>query len=321
MDHRVFDYNDLMEANGGSCVLYNFEREMPLHDIPDSADPKEVVQQPVINADTAPSEDIKRDWSCPFPSCASSYVSKQSLNKHWAKKHPDQEIPQEFRVKKRQGSVLMTAAKRKKPSLRQMLGVFEKSQLVDVICNIAKLPGAPPVLPSIEIELQRSHDNFCDFIFSLLPEPDLAPTERELDFILNQITRAFPPTNFGSNRDNFAFKRVSPHLAHFKTVLLGHLKTISSSQNWSAVLEFVTVASRKICNLPVWDDPINNKIRDDLWSSILRVYKELLYMVDTISDEQWTLASEELCKYPEMESTVRELLNARSTPADREYCI
>ncbi|PRP76176.1 hypothetical protein PROFUN_15337 [Planoprotostelium fungivorum] len=263
--------------------------------------------------DISASEDGKRDWVCPFPGCGASYVAKQSLNKHWDKKHPGQEIPQQFRTKKRKLQEI-TLTKRKKPSLRQVLRVFDKSQLVDIICNIAKLPVHIPSKPQPTTNTPNNSSSntcrpgtpLCDMIFSMLPEPDLTHNEREMESILTQMWKSFPHPPYGTNRDNFAFKRVQPHLAHFKSVVIGQLKNMSSSQNWTATLDFLVVACKKTHGLPIWDDVNNNKMRIDLWNTLLKTYQELVCRADNIEPHKWETATVELSQYPEMNGTAQE---------------
>jgi hypothetical protein len=56
----------------------------------------------------------KKEWACPFPDCHATYVAKQSLNKHWDKKHPGEEIPPQYRVKKRSASSQRSSSPKRK---------------------------------------------------------------------------------------------------------------------------------------------------------------------------------------------------------------
>jgi hypothetical protein len=128
----------------------------------------------------------------------------------------------------------------------------------------------------------------------MIPKPDLSHIEKEMDVAMNQLWRAFPHARYGSNRDHFAYKRVSPHIQTFKSLVTTELKQLSSSQNWTAALDFLVVAARKVNNLPSWDDSNDNKSRNDLWSQIGKIFVETSKNIgDGISYEHWEIAHQE----------------------------
>ena len=52
----------------------------------------------------------------------------------------------------------------------------------------------------------------------LIPEPDLQELEEKLQYFQRNIYKSFPYTRYGSSRDAFCYRRVSPHLAIFKVI-------------------------------------------------------------------------------------------------------
>lgn len=100
------------------------------------------------------------------------------------------------------------------------------------------------------------------------PSAEMIRLEKKLKNFSRDITKAFPWTKYGSDRDAFCYRRVRGHLGVFKRELLEQCKTFVDSLQWSDVINYIIIAWEYVNELPRWDDPKHNKMNEQCYKKL-----------------------------------------------------
>jgi len=124
-------------------------------------------------------------------------------------------------------------------------------------------------LTSLVTSLLTRHPDLTTEVNRLIPTPDLSHHEDNLNFLKKNIYKALPSSRLlDSKNDSFAYNRVSVHLLAFKKTLSDGLKSLVESQQWTSVVDYVTMAWAFVRSTPVWNNPCHNTIRRTCFKSL-----------------------------------------------------
>eukprot|EP00741_Cyanophora_paradoxa_P010600 tig00020537_g10244.t1 len=144
--------------------------------------------------------------------------------------------------------------------LELQLQALTKGQLVEMVTNFAK-----------DHAVIREHfENL-----GAAPAADVEGMRKELEDLYCKMKKAFPQARYGSNRDNFAYKRVKPSLVIIKEYILKHGQEIVKGQNWPSVVSFLRMAWAFACRLPVFEGGIDG-VRPMIQTRIVGMYKKVV---------------------------------------------
>ncbi|XP_037052514.1 uncharacterized protein LOC119086046 [Bradysia coprophila] len=103
---------------------------------------------------------------------------------------------------------------------------------------------------------------------NIAPKADMIRYENKLKAFSRDITKAFPWTKFGSDRDAFCYRRVRGHLAVFKRECLEQCKAFVDDLQWSNAINYIVIAWQYVDQLPRWDDPKHNKMNEQCYKKL-----------------------------------------------------
>lgn len=92
--------------------------------------------------------------------------------------------------------------------------------------------------------------------------------ENKLKAFSKDITKAFPWTKYGSNRDAFCYRRVRGHLGVFKRECLEQCKAFVDQKQWNNAINYIVISWQYVDQLPRWDDPNHNKINEQCYKKL-----------------------------------------------------
>lgn len=120
---------------------------------------------------------------------------------------------------------------------------------------------AQPQLVALLSTLLDHHPALAQEVAAIMPLPDLATVEENLNYLKRNIYKALPSTRLESKTDSMAYNRVSVHLVAFKKALLEQLKVLLDSHHWLSTIDFVVMAWNMVKATPVWSNPSHNTVR------------------------------------------------------------
>ncbi|KAI7836813.1 hypothetical protein COHA_009314 [Chlorella ohadii] len=129
------------------------------------------------------------------------------------------------------------------PKLTDLLKSASKEQLVSLVVHLNDDAGG---------ELEGR-------IAALLPPPDLSGVKASIQELERKVDKAFPHAKWGTNRDNYAYKRVGPPLRDLKAALLEHGRLLAECKRFGALLEYCLFALGVTDDMPHWDADAHNK--------------------------------------------------------------
>lgn len=112
--------------------------------------------------------------------------------------------------------------------------------------------------------IEKHPDIKNDFIVSA-PAPDLIPFENKLEALTKNISKAFPWSKYGSDRDAFCYRRVKVHLTAFQRECFQQCKSLIDSRQWKSAIDYIIVAWKYVHQLPDWDDDTHNKLKEQCY--------------------------------------------------------
>ncbi|XP_072049405.1 uncharacterized protein [Amphiura filiformis] len=146
-----------------------------------------------------------------------------------------------------------------KGALRLHLLSLSSSQLVNLVTDLVE---ANP-------ELRQD-------VTSQLPEPDLTPQLKRLSHLMHNVYRALPRTRLGSTRGALCYRRVRVHLSSFKKCCLQQGRHLLRCLSWKAAIEYSLTAWQYTANLPIWDNPAHNRIRQCCFQGLAAIFIKAL---------------------------------------------
>mmetsp|Transcript_24324 Transcript_24324/g.40740 ORF Transcript_24324/g.40740 Transcript_24324/m.40740 type:complete len:519 (-) Transcript_24324:288-1844(-) len=141
--------------------------------------------------------------------------------------------------------------------VQQLLPALEKAQLVALL--IAAMDAHPEVVSTIE---------------DALPPPDVEPTLKNCQKLVNAIFRAMPNSRFGSSRDDFCQRRCAGHVSAAKAALVKPIAQYRSAKRWDVVLKYAERALVMATEIPVWNNTSKNGPRDAAVSALTKLKAE-----------------------------------------------
>lgn len=103
---------------------------------------------------------------------------------------------------------------------------------------------------------------------NIAPGPELIRLENKLKAFLKDITKAFPWSKFGSDRDAFCYRRVRGHLQVFKRECLEQCKNFIDFKQWKSAIDYIIIAWPYVDQMPRWDDPKHNKVNEQCYKKL-----------------------------------------------------
>ncbi|KAG4077938.1 hypothetical protein HA402_013438 [Bradysia odoriphaga] len=103
---------------------------------------------------------------------------------------------------------------------------------------------------------------------NIAPKADMTRYENKLKAFSRDITKAFPWTKYGSDRDAFCYRRVRGHLAVFKRECLEQCKAFVDELQWTNAINYIVMAWQFVDQLPRWDDPKHNKMNEQCYKKL-----------------------------------------------------
>eukprot|EP01132_Coremiostelium_polycephalum_P010142 gene10142-12440_t len=147
-----------------------------------------------------------------------------------------------------------TPKKVPKPTLKNVLASLTHPQLNKMVTQF----------------FEEKHPELKDEFIDCTPPPNIEDMRSELAKLFNAINRAFPNARFGSNRDNYAYKRVSGSIRRFKTELMRCSKKFIDGKHFNYYLtDFIPFALDFIQDLPQFDEPKNNSAAELLYKKVV----------------------------------------------------
>ncbi|KAF2070683.1 hypothetical protein CYY_007998 [Polysphondylium violaceum] len=196
--------------------------------------------------------------------------------------------------------------KAKKPAAKRAKKAAEPKIVRPTLRNALACLSHPNLIKMVQMFLEDKHPELKDEFLDCLPPPSADHIKDEFSHLIREVFRAFPNARFGSNRDNYAYKRVASPLRALKTSFNTHSKKIIDSKQFNFYLsEFLKVAINAIHNIPTFDDSKNNAPRDSLLKKLVTNGKTAVRSC-TLSKKQLTTA----LHYSEKETGLADLTTA-----------
>ncbi|EFC40668.1 predicted protein [Naegleria gruberi] len=198
-----------------------------------------------------------------------------------------------------------SATKKPKVDLSKKLKSLEKDELIQLITTL------PEKFPS-------KYDTLQQDILTICPDADVDGAIQDLEQLRRNVEKAFPRAKYGTNRDDYAFKRVKPTLTSFKKSVTEKTTEVKNGQNWSVMCRYLNKLMEVVDDLPVFDSTKNNSIRDALFKHCATNYTAMLKARDcNLTSEEIESIDSTLEEYDkkkdEVFSTAVEKLNARKS--------
>ncbi|XP_013788424.1 uncharacterized protein LOC106472333 [Limulus polyphemus] len=137
-------------------------------------------------------------------------------------------------------------------------------------------------------ELMTSIPDLKKVVGERLPSPDLQPLEKNLNNLQRNIYKSFPNTRWGSNRDDFCYRRVRTHLEAFKKACIQQGRQLIESQQWGAAVDYVMLAWSYVRHLPDWDESTHNCIKAQCFKTLstqcMTSVKKMAMDIDEVED-------------------------------------
>ncbi|CAL8390127.1 unnamed protein product [Boreogadus saida] len=100
---------------------------------------------------------------------------------------------------------------------------------------------------------------------------DLKYLQDSLQLQKANVFRSIPYSRFGSNRDAHCYRKAHPHLLAFKVSCHEWGQVLLRGSQWASALEYALMAWRYAGELPHWDTPGHNALRDQCFASLAAV--------------------------------------------------
>ena len=142
-------------------------------------------------------------------------------------------------------------------ALLPKLEVLDKSQLATLVCTLVDAGHVAP-----------------QSVLDAMPSADLEPLLKELEKLVNAISRALPNSRWGSCTDNYGYKRCASACNTAKRKFLESVKQYKSSKQWGAAKEFADRALPIARNMVVFDHDGNNGARSAVLTALTALQAE-----------------------------------------------
>lgn len=154
----------------------------------------------------------------------------------------------------------------------------------------------PAQVVDLVVTICDKHPDVKSDIVGMLPSADVDSMIKALQTARRKISGAFPHVRWGSNADNYAFKRVSPTLSAFKAVVARQAQPLCTGKMWGDLLAWATKAYPIISSLPKWDSASNNEGYEPMFKR-LKTFLQTCLDSGALSAEQKATATTLLANY------------------------
>jgi len=125
----------------------------------------------------------------------------------------------------------------------------------------------------------QSRVDQMQIILKIIGSPNEAEIEKindELSKLATKVHRGLPHARYGSNRDDYAYKRVKPLITAFSSRFNDLLKNFKNAGNHSQTVDFLIGAVNSIQALPDWNDVSHNKSKNTMLNACEKLFLEAL---------------------------------------------
>lgn len=174
-----------------------------------------------------------------------------------------------------------------------------------------------PQLLQVVTQLLEDHPELVSEVSSLVPEPDLVSIKNEISELQRAYLKAFPNVKHGSNRDDFAYKRVKVPLIQFKKTVIDYGVLFKKNKQWKVALQYADqIALPAINKMPNWEKDKNNTSKRAALKSLATLVKtairELYLPVEDLEHWQTQLQNHEELQ-PALEEVNNKLEKLKTT--------
>ena len=185
-------------------------------------------------------------------------------------------------------SSIMFSSTRKSPVIKRFKMMQPIGGFSEDIDPITKLKGlSQDQLTSLLTELMLKRPDIKEEVKRIIPEPDIAAMEENLNYLKRNIYKSLPNTRLESKTDSMAYNRVSTHLLAFKKAITDQGKRLCDAHSWVAVVDHAVMAWSYVKSTPVWDNQPHNNIRRQcfklLAANALQAIKREIWSPETSS--------------------------------------
>ena len=107
-----------------------------------------------------------------------------------------------------------------------------------------------------------------------IPKPDMNSHFNKARALTNKIRRALPYSRFGSNTDDFGFKRAKSANNAAKKYILDNANVFKKSKQWTAVKEYATGMIPIAESMVEFDNDKNNAARNKVKETLVKMQKD-----------------------------------------------
>ena len=159
-------------------------------------------------------------------------------------------------------SSMIYTSSRKSPVIKRFRMTQSTGNLADDADPITKLKGlSQDQLTSLLTEILQRRPEIKEEVNRMIPDPDIASMEANLNYLKRNIYKSLPNTRLESKTDSMAYNRVSTHLLAFKKAITDQGKRLCDAHAWSSVVNHSIMAWAYVKSTPVWDNQPHNNIR------------------------------------------------------------
>ncbi|KAL9651288.1 hypothetical protein ABK040_001241 [Willaertia magna] len=171
--------------------------------------------------------------------------------------------------------------KKKAVNLAKKLASLEKDQIIEIITE------------KLQTQFPDKYDSLEADVLQICPDQNIDHVIEDIKKELSNVNKAFPYSRYGSNRDNYAFKRVKPCLTALKKTITEKSKEVKDGQNWHLMCSYLNKVMVVVEDIPDFDDEKNNKPKKDLFKHCAKNYVAMLKArdCDLTNDEIESISS------------------------------
>ena len=159
-------------------------------------------------------------------------------------------------------SSMIYTSSRKSPVIKRFRMTQSTGNLANDADPITKLKGlSHDQLTSLLTEILLQRPEIKEEVNRMIPDPDIAAMESNLNYLKRNIYKSLPNTRLESKTDSMAYNRVSTHLLAFKKAITDQGKRLCDAQAWSSVVNHSIMAWAYVKSTPVWDNQPHNNVR------------------------------------------------------------
>ena len=181
---------------------------------------------------------------------------------------------------------MICSSTRKSPVIKRFRMTQSTGNLLDDADPITKLKGlSQDQLTSLLTEIMLKRPEIKEEVNRIIPDPDIAAMEANLNYLKRNIYKSLPNTRLESKTDSMAYNRVSTHLLAFKKAITDQGKRLCDAHAWSSVVDHSIMAWAYVKSTPVWDNQPHNNVRRQcfklLAANALQAIKRGIWNADT----------------------------------------